>query len=88
MGEPSSITPEMVDQMIARRERSIDRTVRLLSPHLSDMAAASMRDALATVYHGGQVDIVARVDGREYRWEADWIKYLPQAIDQQIDRKE
>ena len=43
--------------------------------YMSGIAQAEFVRMMNTIKHGGQVDVVARVDGREYRWECDGLKY-------------
>ena len=66
--------------MEAFQLQRIEALVDRLAPYTSEPAQASMRRALLTVSSGGAVDIVARVDGRDHRFEADWLKYLPEAL--------
>ena len=46
---------------------------------VSEPAARSLDDLIAAAMHGGSADIILRVDGRERRYQADWIKYTRRA---------
>lgn len=67
------------DALIVLREK-VELTCQLLEPYASEPLLETMKKTLLTICNGGSVDILARVDGREYRWEADWLKYLPLAL--------
>lgn len=43
-------------------------------------ALHGLREFLSVFSKGGMVDIVGRRDGKEYRFEADWAKYLKEEI--------
>jgi len=42
---------------------------------ISEPAAASLDTLIDHAKHGGSADLILRVDARETRWQADWIKY-------------
>jgi hypothetical protein len=42
---------------------------------ISGPAAESLDRLISSAKHGGSADLILRVDGRETRWQADWIKY-------------
>lgn len=43
---------------------------------ISEVAAASLDRLIDRAKHGGSADIILRVDARQTRWQADWIKYM------------
>ena len=43
--------------------------------YMSGIAQAEFVKMINTIKGGGQVDVVARCDGKEYRWECDGLKY-------------
>lgn len=42
---------------------------------MSGIAEDTFAAMMKIIKHGGQVDVVARVDGKEYRWQCDGLKY-------------
>lgn len=42
---------------------------------MSSLSRDTFRKMMRIIEHGGQVDVVARVDATEYRWECDGLKY-------------
>jgi len=48
--------------------------------NMSSLAKETFANMLETINHYGQVDVVARVDGRDYRWECDGLKYARPVI--------
>jgi len=42
---------------------------------MSAVAQSQFRNMNAIIKHGGQVDVIARVDAKEYRWQCDGLKY-------------
>lgn len=42
---------------------------------MSDLAQESFIKMMKVICHGGRADVVARVDGKEYRWQCDGLKY-------------
>ncbi|MBP3958387.1 hypothetical protein J8F10_24320 [Gemmata sp. G18] len=42
---------------------------------MSGLAEDTFVKMIATIRHGGEVDVIARIDGKEYRWECDGLKY-------------
>lgn len=46
---------------------------------ISALAAQSLDELIRRSMHGGSADLILRVDARESRWQADWIKYMRRA---------
>lgn len=42
---------------------------------MSSVAQETFEKMMQIIKHGGQVDVVARRDGKDYRWECDGLKY-------------
>ncbi len=42
---------------------------------MSSLAQETFANMMSIIKHGGQVDVVARKDGQEFRWECDGLKY-------------
>lgn len=42
---------------------------------MTGIAQDTFKKMISTIRHGGEVDVVARIDGKEYRWECDGLKY-------------
>lgn len=42
---------------------------------MSELAQKTFKSMIETIKHGGTVDVCARVNGKEYRWECDPLKY-------------
>ena len=42
---------------------------------MSSVAQETFIKMMDIIRHGGQVDVVARCDGKDYRWQCDGLKY-------------
>lgn len=42
---------------------------------MSDITQEKFDVMINTISHGGQVDVIARVDGKDYCWQCDGLKY-------------
>jgi hypothetical protein len=42
---------------------------------MTKLAQETFTQMMAVIAKGGQVDVIARCDGRDYRWECDGLKY-------------
>jgi hypothetical protein len=42
---------------------------------MSTLAQETFMEMVNVICNGGAIDVVARCDGRQYRWECDGLKY-------------
>lgn len=50
---------------------------------MSEIAQGTFKKMMDVIERGGQVDVVARCDGKDYRWECDGLKYAQYAAQPQ-----
>lgn len=48
---------------------------------MSDLAQSTFIKMMNIIKKGGQVDVVARCNGKDYRWECDALKYARRAVE-------
>lgn len=47
---------------------------------MSQLARETFTQMMRVISKGGSVDVVARCDGRDYRWECDGLKYATPSV--------
>jgi len=54
---------------------------------MSGIAEDTFHKMMSIIKHGGAVDVVARCDGKEYRWQCDGLKYAKRSEYRDNDAK-
>ncbi len=79
--ESEGIDVNMTDKMFAESWAKADGWF-IPADSVSGPAAHSLDQLIQAAKHGGSADLILRVDGREKRYQADWIKYTRRAPNQ------
>ena len=43
--------------------------------HLNELQKKTFTEMMQVISHGGQIDICARVDGKDYEWQCDGLAH-------------
>jgi hypothetical protein len=73
------------DAMVVKRQKEIEAVVGLMEPYVNSVEQVTMRVMFAEYYHGAKfINVIGRRDGVEKRFEADWLKHLPRALENML----
>jgi len=75
-GDPRTLDNPPESYIGLRADPYAKEIVRRTGSESNSLVEASIRRLARLIYTGGQVDIVVRKDGKEWHFEADWLKRL------------